>query len=205
MSLLDGVDDAEGDAEDDGDDGNDDGEDSADATATTSAIWSHVVSFMDCFTLASLEMTCRDAYRADGFKTAERWVEWDEMLFRDAKAAEGPEGLSLGGSPAERCQVSYWIKFHEYREVTGPLPDTLERDGRSRFRVLECANSHLSRLYRSDRDPNISARRDNVADYTELCGCSTSAVIGNKCRWRKIPVRFSHYPRGRRVYVSNLR
>lgn len=195
MSLLDGK--AEDDAEVDGDD----------ATATTSAIWSRVVSFMDAFTLASLEMTCRDAYRADGFKTAERWMEWDQMLFRDAKAAE-LEGLPRDASAAlrrrELCRVGYWIVFQLSQENLGsPLPDTLERDGRSRYRILECADSHLSSLY--NKDVNPSTRRDNVADYTNLCGCSMSAVIGNKCRWRKIPVRFVHYPEGTRVYVSNLR
>ena len=130
------------------------------------------------------------------------------MLFEEAKPTELLEGLRLGRSAAQRCHVDYLIGFQLSRKVTGVrLPDTLERDGRSRYRILKCSVSHLSYLYAEDRRP--STRRDNVADYTDLCGCSISAIIGNRCGWRKIPVRVMHFPEPERprqyVMVSNLR
>ena len=85
-------------------------------------------------------------------------------------------------------------------DYRGPLPGTFERDGRSRYRVLKCAHSHLSDLYAEDRDPK--KWRYNA----HLCHCPITAVIGNKCRWRKIPVRIWHSPEeGPAQFVSNLR
>ena len=208
MSLLDG---GAGNADADADE-----EEDGAAAGAAGPIWSHVVSFMDGFTLGALDMTCRDAYRADGWKTAERWVEWDQQLFRDAKAVEGlsfEEALarSTAVRAAVYCEVRYTLVFRSSRMDLGqgrPLPGTFERDGRSRFRVLKCAGQHLTMLYRFDMDPRL-IRRDNVADYTDLCGCSISAVIGNRCGWRKIPVRVWRFPEGapgfERQRVSNLR
>ena len=162
MSLLDGD-------RDDGDGAEDDGEDGA--TAAAGSIWTHVVSFMDAFTLGAMEMACRDAYFADGFKTAERWVEWDKMLFRDNKKVTEEllalkEALKRSPVPlVERldarfkiihCRLKYEAAFRWSRGGLGrhvALPGAFERDGRSRCRVLECAEEHLSKLYRADNQP----------------------------------------------------
>ena len=123
---------------------------------------------------------------------------------------ERSTAISTAEIAAVFCGVRYAMVFRSSRMDLGqgrPLPGTFERGGRSRFRVLKRAGSHLSDLYERDMDPNI--RRDNVADYKRLCGCSISAVIGNRCRWRKIPVRVMHFPEPERprqyVMVSNLR
>lgn len=202
MSLLDG--------KDDGDDGEDDGGD--DITGTAGPIWSHVVSFMDAFTLASLDMTCRDAYFADEWKTDDRWVEWDQALFEHAKGTHSAEGGLC-------CRQSYawafrWSRGNSSGRNDVTLPEVFEHDGQSRYRVLRCAAMHLSALRRFEVR---LGRLKDVADNKGLCKCpiGTGAVIGHKSDksgWRKIPgVNFGRTvwdvgaPRGRIQRVSNLR
>ena len=85
----------------------DEGEDVATTTATVTAgsVWSHVVSFMDAFTLASLEMTCHDAYRGDWWNTADRWVEWDQALFEFATGTPATAAMD------QSCQDIYKIQY----------------------------------------------------------------------------------------------
>ena len=173
MGLLDG----------EADDGEEDG-----STGAAGSIWSHDVSFMDAFTLASLDMTCRDAYFADSFKTADRWVEWDQMQFEFAT-----------NSPTVFCQYNYvdrnwYSRLYVMPRHTGPdlVPIAFERDGKSRYRILNCASDHLSLMYLCDirmfnRGPG--ARVIPEHRRADFCHCPIGAAMGAKCGWRKIPVR----------------
>ena len=190
MTLLDGDADYASDA--------DAGDDGATATATTGSIWSHVVSFMDAFTLASLDMTCRHAYRADGWKTADRWVEWDSAQFESARWVEWDsaqfESARIAGSTVEDkksiCFTNY-VKYTNRFSFADGFPRAFERDGKSRYRVLGCAVFHL--LFESEDETHGPVTVRGPPSYTsEGCGCPIHTAIGKKSGWGRIPVRHKY-------------
>ena len=188
----------------------DDGEDGAGAaTGSAGSIWSHVVSFMDAFTLASLEVTCRGAYFSDGWKTADRWVEWDQPLFETARAARPTCSRS---ESRLTCLGSYvyttkWSRCEFVADGRRSFPIAFERDGKSRFRVLQFAVFHLSALYDMDADcRSWKYKPRKPASYVSAgCVCPISDAIGSESGWRRIPVRVKHYSDDGTKTVSNRR
>ena len=180
MTLLDG----------EADEGEDDGEGDG-ATVTAGSIWSHVVSFMDAFTLASLDMTCRHAYFADGWKTADRWVEWDQQLFEFAT------GTPATATRDQSCQNIYKIQYRRsvrqhYEYEPFPYVFRFRRDGKSRFRVLQFSGTHLSMLYHADKaleDEGEAKLQKIPLCMKPWCGCPIHAAIGTASGWRRFPVR----------------
>ena len=155
------------------------------ATGTAGSIWSHVVSFMDAFTLASLDMTCRHAYRADGWKTADRWVEWDSAQFESARIA--------GSTVEDKKSICFtnYVKYTNRYSFADGFPRAFERDGKSRYRVLGCAVFHL--LFESEDETHGPVTVRGPPSYTsEGCGCPIHTAIGKKSGWGRIPVRHKY-------------